>query len=170
MEIDLVYASNNVKRFHTIYTIQTQTVGAHSANMLGLLLAIGYRASVDLYNAIIIHDWPEVFTGDIPANFKKISSEFSNALTVLEDRWYAKNNVLFPRLDDLEQWLLCWLDAVEAAAFCQTEIRLGNTLIAGVYNRYRLYIAELLNDDAYLQLKENVRINVDNISDKLTAE
>jgi len=76
--IEAVMRLHSVKRWHMIDTTRTQTLAEHSANVAVLA---GYIASTapemyfgsgnEVRGLAVIHDMPEVFTGDIPTPTKQ---------------------------------------------------------------------------------------------------
>lgn len=167
MNPDIVYACNGVKRYHTVPTLQQQTVGQHTVNMLGLLMYIGYEPRREFYEAVLTHDWPEVWTGDLPAHSKK---KMGVAWDKMEMEWYDTNGVPYHTLTLEEEWVLSWLDCMEGTAFCVSEMRLGNQIIREVYNRYRGALGALMNREQYHSLPQEVQARIDQLCDQLTSK
>lgn len=73
-ELNMLRDGMNVERFHTIPSAGRQTVGHHTANVIGLLY-LAYVPDLPpeyLLKAALVHDMPEAFTGDTPANVKRV--------------------------------------------------------------------------------------------------
>jgi 5'-deoxynucleotidase YfbR-like HD superfamily hydrolase len=116
---------SEVKRYHTQRTLRQQTVGAHSFNMLLLLEQVSPGARREVYQHILHHDLPELFTGDIPGPAKKASVDLGLVLEGLEQD-------LAPLYQDCgltvdEERLVKWLDKIELLFWCQEEVMMGNT-------------------------------------------
>lgn len=166
MNAGLVYACNGVKRFHTVPTIQTQTVGQHVANMMGLLICTGYNYSGYLIHAIYTHDMPEVSIGDIPAPAKREMEDVKK----MESEWYKANGVPELVLSTKDYWLLNLLDVLEGVFFCKSELKLGNQLITGCYNNYRRMLEGLMNHPEILMgFDRQVRENIDRMCDEAAS-
>lgn len=118
----------NTQRYHTKRMLSTQTVGAHTFNMLLLLRQVEPLARPELIWACAHHDLPEYFTGDIPAPMKMASPELKVLLEGLESDlaplYYS------PDLTVEEEALLKWVDLMELVLHCLEEIRMGNRMDA----------------------------------------
>lgn len=88
-EIETVKRFSQVKRWHMIDTVRIQTLAEHSASV-GLLAYIIAKTTPKMYFGSgagmavlgLLHDLPEVFTGDIPTPTKR----YLTGLDVLEDQ------------------------------------------------------------------------------------
>jgi HD containing hydrolase-like enzyme len=135
-----------VKRYHTVRTIQVQTVGEHTGNMIGLLHCFKYDYPRELIYAIITHDLPEQFTGDVPAPAKKSDEALDDALMTVEDNWKQMVKMPEPQMEEKDWWLLTWLDVAEMICFCHVEIAMGNIMMRTIYKRASEYITAHMND------------------------
>jgi len=109
----------NTQRYHTKRMLRTQTVGAHSFNMLLLLRQIEPEARPELIWACVHHDLPEYFTGDIPAPMKQASTELKVLLEELESGLAPLHYA--PDLTVEEEALLKWIDLMELVLHCMEE-------------------------------------------------
>lgn len=126
----------NVQRLHTIKTIFKQSVGEHSARVAGLLIAVyaPERVPYELLHHAILHDVAEFRTGDVPAPIKWSSDEISRALKE-ENEIFWQEIGLDARVGLLNrsQYLIFkTADYLDLAIFCNDEIGLGNSYVAGV--------------------------------------
>lgn len=76
--IETVMRFGSVKRWHMVDTIRIQTLAEHSANVALLTYAIASTAPETYFGSPaeaamigLLHDLPEVFTGDMPSPTKK---------------------------------------------------------------------------------------------------
>lgn len=114
-----------VKRYHTKRTVRAQTNGQHSFDMLTLLLTVLPFCSKQLMLAVMLHDLPELVTGDTPGPAKRSNPVLSNALADMEE----STGILFysgQHLTEEERTILKWLDRMEAVLWCMEEYQLGN--------------------------------------------
>jgi len=75
--VETVMRIQAVKRWHMIDTTRQQTMAEHSANVAMLAMLIALQTPVFHFDnpqhiaaAALVHDVPEVFTGDIPTHTK----------------------------------------------------------------------------------------------------
>ena len=116
---------NKVKRFHTVNSLVTETVGHHSANMAILCVILSeYKPSAALLMAALTHDLAEQYTGDVPATAKWASADLAKALKDMEKKysrdWYAAP------LTDYEKRVLKQADMLDLCFKSLEEVRMGN--------------------------------------------
>ena len=131
----------NVKRFHTTHRTQEETVGHHSANVCAMLLRLDPEVSRDLLVAALMHDVPEVYTGDVPAPFKWENPDVKHGLKGGELSYLEVNNIPSPMLNKAEQTMLKVADMLDLILSSLEEMGRGN-----------VYARELVqNGAAYLE-------------------
>ena len=118
-------AGGLVKRFHTFPTVQTQSVAAHTHNVLVLCLQLNPCCSASLIQAICYHDLAEYDTGDTPAPAKWKSRALNTALNNLEDEINVKLEIDI-NLTTEEEWWLRLCDTLDYMLFACEERSLGN--------------------------------------------
>jgi len=125
-----------VKRYHTVRTLRTQDLAAHSWGVAALVLCIWPNPSAALLQAALMHDCPELRTGDVPATAKWSSAELSNALDVLEDEFY--NEFKLPSsygISEPETKVLKWCDGAELVFWCLEEYAMGDNFAITLVKR-----------------------------------
>ena len=140
--MNFITAGADVKRFHTVNTINTETVGHHSHGVALMCFFFTDIPSNELLKAALFHDLAEQYTGDIPSPAKrelKISKEFSD----LENSLLLANNVVMPELTTEETRILKLSDIAHGALFCLKEMRMGNTPMWDIFNRYIQYAEDM---------------------------
>lgn len=120
-----LYNAGAVKRWHTVRTIQDQTVADHSWGVISILLQI-CEPSVQLLHVAAFHDMAEASSGDIPAPIKWAYPKLGAALDEVE-KDFNETHRLDMELNAYEHQLLKWADMMELVMFTTTEIQLGNT-------------------------------------------
>lgn len=141
----------NVKRYHTVSTIQPETVGHHSHGVACLVLMLTDNVSVNLLTAALLHDLSEHQTGDIPAPAKReygIGEQVSSLeLTLLLGSGFG-----YPELSKIETRILKLADIAQGALYCAQEIAMGNKSMQVVFDRYMSYAHQywLVNKEAEL--------------------
>jgi hypothetical protein len=87
-EVESVMRFGAVKRWHMIDTTRQQTLAEHSANVAALAYLVAVRSPLMFFGPAqnvachaLLHDMPEVFTGDIPSHTKK----YLSGIDYLED-------------------------------------------------------------------------------------
>jgi 5'-deoxynucleotidase YfbR-like HD superfamily hydrolase len=131
VEATLYRDAGAVKRYHVKRTHRIQTIAEHTFGMLMLvkqviqLSDVPFARTALLYEAILHHDLPELFTGDIPAPIKRVHPELGPLMDSIEEE-------LKPLHQDFditaeEGALLKWADRMELVLWCLEEYRMGNT-------------------------------------------
>ena len=69
--LEFLLAGAEVLRYHTVQTLQRETVGHHSHGVACLVLLLDPQASARLLRAALLHDLAEQCTGDIPSAAKR---------------------------------------------------------------------------------------------------
>lgn len=124
VEAQLYRDAADTRRYHTQRMLRQQTVGAHTFNMLMLVNMIDPTARKEVFLAVMHHDLPEHFTGDIPAPIKRASP----ALKVLMDQLESDLAPLYKEFDltPAEHGLVKWVDLMELAMFALEDMNMGN--------------------------------------------
>ena len=139
-------AGSEVVRYHTIHTLQRETVGHHSHGVAMLCAIIDPDCSANLLKAALLHDLAEHETGDLPSPAKRAYG-IGAQVSELEDKLLIEANLEIPYLFKHEERTLKLADIAQGALFCVREIGLGNSKLRVVFDRYMSY-AEALNPTA----------------------
>ena len=127
MKLHEIYEAGAVMRYHTKRTDNRQTVADHTwgACVILLWLYVPVSPPADLMARMLVHDVPELITGDTPAPAKWRSVELKTALAALEtqiaDEWGLSNLV-----DDGENPVIGYCDNAELSMHCIARVRMGN--------------------------------------------
>lgn len=120
--------SGLVQRYHCWRTLNRQSVGEHTWQVMRIILHIHPYASRELLVAAMFHDAAEVRTGDIPLYAKRNRPDFKASLDSLEEE--ALQDMLPPELNQplslFEQKLLKVADLIEMGEFAREEMEMGN--------------------------------------------
>lgn len=153
-KLQLMLDGGAVQRYHTLRTVQRQTVAEHSFGVAWLVYLLTSGApSVALLLAAMGHDLAECETGDLPAPAKRslgISAQFD----AYEQHVMRAAGVVLPELTSAEQRTLKLADTCELLLFCLHEMSLGNFGMLPVFTRGMQYVGELrpLYADEEIQL------------------
>ena len=141
--LDFMLAGSDVKRYHTVTTLTSETVGHHSHGVALLCLLFDPKASRELLMSAMYHDLAEFQTGDIPSPAKR---EFGigGKVDELEKRLMTAAGIETPYLTPAERRTLKLSDVAQGALFCAREISLGNKPMRRVFDRYLSYAEELM--------------------------
>lgn len=147
MSYKFIFSGGSSKRYHTVETITSQDIAAHSFGVAWLCeLFTEGCASKNLIMAALAHDLAEHIVGDIPSPSKRtmgIGQLFHAAeLQELATAGLSKYD------DDLaegERYTLQLADMVEGMLYCIKEMRLGNRNMKIVFERFYLYANEVMN-------------------------
>lgn len=142
-EIDFYQRGSEVTRYHTVYTIQKETVGHHSHGVVILCKILYPEASADLLWAAALHDLAEHQTGDIPSPAKR-QYGIGEQVSELEDELLKAAGLTMPNLSKAEQRILKLADIAQGALFCSREVGLGNSRMQVVFDRYISYAESMI--------------------------
>lgn len=105
-----------VERSHTIPHLDSYTVGLHSYNAVSLLMLLHPNPSRALIEAVLWHDVPERWLGDLPATAKWLNPELKAAYGRAERKVIDRLGI---PMDDFmlteDDWW--WLNAVDRLEF-----------------------------------------------------
>lgn len=126
--------AGEVKRLHTVPTLRTQTVGQHVYGSQVIAVELMNRAMVEDHEvsaasvllSLLMHDAPEVDTGDVPAPTKRKSLEVAKALDEMEAEFYDRMRVELPSLNELENDIVKASDVLDLMMTCVRERQMGN--------------------------------------------
>ena len=137
--LEFIQAGADVRRYHTIYTLQAETVGHHSHGVACLCLLLDPKCSRDVLTAALRHDLAEHVTGDIPSPAKH-EYGIGDHVSALEERLLDSVGLGLSRyLTPPEKRVLKLADILQGALFCAREISLGNQKMRAVFDRYLSY-------------------------------
>jgi len=118
--------ASQVRRCHTFPHHGHYTVGQHSFDMLTLLLSLYPTCRKELMVAVIAHDLPERWVGDMPAPCKwSLGGEAIKQLDRVEEQILRKLE-LAPDLTAEERSWLHGLDRVELLLWAKDQLAMGN--------------------------------------------
>ena len=144
-QIRFVLKGGEVLRYHTIRTLQQDSVGYHSFGVAWFVWFLRPESRTMLIMAALAHDLAEHKTGDLPAPTKRelgIGPQFA----ALEEGILRHIGLHF-ELDKEEERILKLADCAQGALFCTRERSLGNRGVDVVWARYIEYIRERLMDE-----------------------
>jgi 5'-deoxynucleotidase YfbR-like HD superfamily hydrolase len=119
------------QRCHTMQFIGQYNIAIHSYNALSLLLLLHEEPSINLIKAVLWHDAPERWTGDVPTPAKLASPMLWNVLASLEER-ILSNLGIGALFKDLAAGEKEWLDAVdllELFIWGKEQVEFGNRTV-----------------------------------------
>lgn len=141
--LNFILDGSEVVRYHTVTTLQRETVGHHSHGVAMIALLLEPMASRQVLMAALFHDLAEHKTGDIPAPAKRefgIGDKVEN----LERRLMRDAGLVMPELLPQEARTVKLADIAQGALFCLREVQLGNSRLRPVFERYMAYAEEMI--------------------------
>lgn len=138
--VRLILESYGVKRYHTA-RVSPQELGQHSARVAVILAYLKGDWSLTPY--ALVHDVPEIDTGDIPATTKWRYPELSAMLDRLEKDFAEEHGLHLPMIPKEDGELLRAADMIELVLYCNEQIRAGNTFARDMLQRGVAYVHKL---------------------------
>jgi hypothetical protein len=137
--------AGKVKRWHTAFTIQTQTVSDHVYNLMRIYVAIFGRPNTETWHAMLLHDFEELYIGDIP-HWTSEMPPMQRAKDMLERMVWE---IIHPEMDvpvfNFQKVMVA--DWIEAMEFISEENLLGNHTpminLPGLHKRLMDHIAPM---------------------------
>lgn len=103
--------------------------------------------------AMLLHDVPEIHTGDTPGDVKADHVGLSNALDELERMFLDAMGIPDIALDPLEEKVLKVCDRADLLLYALDEYEMGNLHMEQVVRRAYSMVSELVNNDAGLRIR-----------------
>jgi len=135
--LKFIVSGSETVRYHTIRTLQTETVGHHSHGVAMMCFMLCHNPSASLLEGALIHDLAEFQLGDIPSPAKR-EYGIGDQVNALEARLLEAVGFEVD-LEPFEARILKLADIAQGAMFCVRERELGNKGIQIVYERYKSY-------------------------------
>ncbi len=142
-KIEFMMDGSEVVRYHTVHTLQRETVGHHSHGVAMLCLILNPECQRSVLVSALQHDLAEHQTGDIPSPAKR-QYGIGEQISELEDKLLRIAGLEMPWLTTDESRLLKLADIAQGALFCAREISLGNTRMRDIFDRYLSYANQML--------------------------
>lgn len=119
--------AGQVRRYHTLPTLQQQTVADHSWHVLRIYMEIWGHPEGRMTAWILHHDSAEHLVGDVPFGAKERIPDLGYRLAQQEEEIIMRSVAACSRfLEDWERWRLKACDLLEMVEFGCEEARLGN--------------------------------------------
>ena len=136
-KLAFITEGGEVERYHTVRTLQTETVGHHSFGVAMFCHLLLPESSKDLILAALTHDLAEHRLGDIPSPAKK-EYGIGEQVNELEEKLLRSVGLNFELLPE-EKRALKLADIFQGMSFCLRELQLGNRKHEVIYRRYASY-------------------------------
>jgi 5'-deoxynucleotidase YfbR-like HD superfamily hydrolase len=124
-----------VQRYHTWPTTRKQNVGEHSWQVWRVYYALFGVPPSEVSLHIMMHDAPELQTGDPPFPVKMLNPTLKAGYDELEKSAYSEFGVRMPVLDVREAWRIKTADLIEMLEFGMEEVQMGNRLAQPIIDR-----------------------------------
>lgn len=123
--------SGNVLRCHTLTCLNRPTVGLHTYRTLVILhwLYFPKHPPANVNYAMLVHDMPEISTGDMPGNIKADNVAVAGAFEMLEYAFHNMHNLnlgIHEQLTEQEAVIIGFCDRADLTLYALSEIELGN--------------------------------------------
>jgi 5'-deoxynucleotidase YfbR-like HD superfamily hydrolase len=148
----------NTRRFHTVPSLDVNTVAHHSAGVALLITVLHPDPSAALLKATLTHDICEWQLGDVPAQVKWKHTAIASAWMHLEQEAERECGLSVTLASHEVVWLHC-CDTLELMLYAMEQIRMGNRYFREVWERglerMKTYMLPAEVADYYNQLMRN---------------
>lgn len=108
--------------------------------------------------AMLMHDVPEVYTGDIPGNVKADWPQLAKVLNSMEANFDQQFELVRSPLNETEQQILRLCDSVDLVLYALDEIDMGNKFFEPIANK-----AYQMSQVPYEQLRKSLSAQLERI-------
>lgn len=141
--------SGRVLRYHTYPTLQAQTVGEHTWQVMRILWAIWPEVPRHVLQHALVHDCGELRVGDVPYNSKRLLDGMEAAFDKAETEAVLSMCAPWglpapPPLADWERATFKLAELIEMMEFGLTEVNLGNRYAELIVSRCAAKVQEYL--------------------------
>ena len=123
-----------VERAHTIRHIGSYTNGQHSFDMMTLAWILMPVVTRNVMLAIMFHDLPERWTGDMPSTAKESDGEFGKRMAQIEARIESRMGWKVELHPDERVWVKA-LDKLELLLWSHDQLHMGNENALAIISR-----------------------------------
>lgn len=165
--LETLYHAGSVKRAHTIPTLFNRTIAEHVYGAQCIARELCHLNGVDagrVLIGILVHDAPEVHTGDLPANVKKASEPISHEFDKLEEEFHVVYGTGIT-LTEIEEQVLSASDNLDFMFTCLHERRMGNRhpYLTTVFRRSSSYVEKYFSLPGVAALAAHIKREWDNV-------
>lgn len=173
--LGIVLASGNVQRCHTIPTVKPQTVGAHTWRTLVILhwLYAPEYPPPHLTHGLLMHDVPELRTGDMPGDIKHADRVLAAAMDRQEDAFLSEHGIEYEVTIADERRLVSLCDRADLAMYALDEVEMGNRNMLHVARKafdMTVEIEQSIDGREFTQeLNRRIQVLVQGVNHRLTG-
>lgn len=146
MRKDAFFVARNaghIVRLHTVRGANArQTIAAHSWGVAMLVMAVAPTNNAAMVRAALLHDVPEIETGDIPAPAKWHNEDLSAALRRMEDEFLDRYG-LHVELTPAEEKIVKWCDTAELVLHSLECVEDGNDAMIAVLHNAMVFLRNI---------------------------
>lgn len=127
--IEFMREAGDVKRLHTVRTVRSHTVAVHTYGAMSIafeLCALNNVPVAPVLLALLVHDAPELETGDAPAPVKRANLAVRLAYNRMEADVVQEHNLFDPDLDEISRAIVKAADCLDLGFAALEERLLGN--------------------------------------------
>lgn len=134
--------AGQVVRYHNV-PVRKQELSAHSWQVALILLDIYPQARKELIVYAMVHDCGEVYTGDIPAPYKKNNPKVAELIRI-DEKTYLRDQLKVPvaLFDEEERQALKIADILSGLYHTAHEIAGGNYNAIPIYDKLCVYFGQ----------------------------
>jgi 5'-deoxynucleotidase YfbR-like HD superfamily hydrolase len=128
-----------VQRCHTVPHHGSYSVAEHTYGAVQMVLTFHPNPSIDLVRAVMDHDVPEYWVGDIPSTAKMMSPMLARELQVVEDTVFDHYELGAGLTQEERRWLKA-VDLLELWVWSHEQDALGNSYARLITREINAYI------------------------------
>jgi 5'-deoxynucleotidase YfbR-like HD superfamily hydrolase len=135
--------AGDVIRYHTRKVIHRQDVANHTWNVMRIYIETFGLPRAEVLAYILYHDVPEIITGDVPFQIKRLLPELKIELRIAE--FYAIGKLKYQEYDisTTEKYRVKIADLLEMKEFAEEEIAMGNSTAQDIIENINIVLEEM---------------------------
>lgn len=149
--------AGSVQRFHTWPMHHRASNAEHTWQVMRVHLQVFGQMRPEMWEYLLLHDMPEMATGDIPHGAKRDNPVLKQEVQASEQRWLRDIGIKMPEIFHWEHLRFKACDLLELIEAAYTDLRMGNLFAEPVINVGKVALEKITKEMIEPQDARNVR-------------